>query len=160
MKPSIGPVRDAYFNLGLNAALVGAVATAVARFDAAGTFEGNGLSEATDANDGTIVTANIPGTYQIEAAVPVDGAGPGPSVVSAGISKNAAGAELTTAPVITMANMLDADTAEAPIDTQIIIKLTATQYLEAGDAIRLHLEDATGIALQARARLRITRVGN
>ena len=159
MKSKVNPTRASYYNLQLNAALVGSVDTAVARFNGAGTFEGNGLEEATTAENGTIVTVNVPGTYAIEAAVPVDGAGTGYSV-HAGISRNAEGTDLTDPPVISMTSMLDADTIEAPIDTQIVASLKRTVYLEGGDEIRLHLNDAAGLALAARSRLSITRVAD
>lgn len=158
MPASLGPSRAEYVNTGLHGTPVGTTDTSVCRFAAAGSPTGNGLSVADSAANGTVLTVDAPGMYEVNASISSSGA----ATVAAGISKNASGSALTGDPTISEASMLDAETQVTVAGESAIMKLSRTHYFEAGDEIRLHATDGSGgspAALDdARIRLAVTRV--
>jgi hypothetical protein len=95
------------FRAGLNATPQGSAATSIARFDGSPSLQGDGVSQATTAADGTIVTITRPGIY----LATYSGTNAGAASAAVGFSVNTDAAGLTAAVAFSVQGMEDLQTA-------------------------------------------------
>lgn len=131
----------------LNAALVGSTDTSVLRMEGTPVVVGTAITPTTTAANGTIFAITQRGLYEaslIGFVAAADG-------TAYGVSKNATGSVLTTAPSVLQAGMLEAATVLPAAASGPVIKLAVTFAVTGAEAaaaggalIRFHAQDDTG----------------
>jgi hypothetical protein len=162
-------------NVVLNAAVVGAVSTAVLRWNAAATVNSSlggfpavsWVTELNDANLGTVLTVTRRGVYHIALGLTIEASG----TVAAGISLNSALLTSASNPINGTAGIVIGQDVDTPAATQTGINLAALVPISdtqagVGAVFRLHANDgaagtvAAADVIEATARYTLTYVGD
>lgn len=146
MNLDAGKITSAINTGGLNATETGSTDDAVLRFDAAApTIVGPGISVATTAANGTVITITHPGWYFVE----FTGVTKAATTVHLGLSSNVAAAGLNSDPSFAIAGMLE---VLAPIvtpaanDTPFALRHCLEVLKGTAQVVRFHATDGSDAA--------------